>query len=114
MKVWNIDPQGGGIRIPPNSYPAIVAQVSAYEAQKPWYGKFKLQTRFRGVFCYLDAVENDGAPFPIGRLRYFGPNEWSMAFYTYSNEKYEPCIFPGGTWFGSIERAIDVFAMYFG
>lgn len=114
MKVWCFDPQSGGIRIPPNSYPVIIAKACAHEVRQPWHGKYRLQIRFKGVFCYLDAIENDDIPFPIGRLRYFGPEKWSMAFYTYSNEKYEPCVFPDGTWFGSIERAIDVCAMYFG
>ncbi|PYO57360.1 MAG: hypothetical protein DMD83_09565 [Candidatus Rokuibacteriota bacterium] len=35
-----------------------------------------------------------------------------MAFYTYSNERYEPCTFPNGTFHGTPEEAFDVGAVY--
>ena len=36
-------------------------------------------------------------PTHLCRLRYFGDeNNWSMAFFTYSNEKYELSVYPNG------------------
>jgi hypothetical protein len=35
-----------------------------------------------------------------------------MAFYTYSNEKYEPCLFNNGTFEGTPEEAFDTAAVY--
>lgn len=52
-------------------------------------------------------------PTHLCRLRYFGDeNAWSMAFYTYSNEKYEPCYFGNGTFYGTPEEAFDVSSGY--
>ncbi len=48
------------------------------------------------------------------RMRYFGPDDWSLAFYTYSNEKYEPCVFHSGDWFGTPEEAFEIGATYLG
>jgi len=112
MKRWCFDPQGGGVRIPPNIQSIISAQANAYAEKQAWPPKFKLKIRYKNQFCYLDASEEGGAPLPIGRLRYFGENKWSLAFYTYSNERYEPCLFKNGEWFGTIEQAIDICSMY--
>jgi len=47
------------------------------------------------------------------RLRYFGAlKTWSMAYYTYSNERYEPCTFANGTFYGTPEEAFEVGAVY--
>ena len=46
------------------------------------------------------------------RLRYFAEDRWSLAFYTYSNERYEPCVFHNGTFFGTPEEGLDVAAIY--
>ncbi len=35
-----------------------------------------------------------------------------MAFFAYSSEKYEPCLFPNGTWEGTVEEAFDSSAIY--
>ena len=35
-----------------------------------------------------------------------------MAFYTYSHERYEPSIFPNGTFQGTPEEAFETAAMY--
>ena len=108
MKVWCIDPQSGGTKIPPDNYHLILAQAAAHEEKQAWYPEFKLKLRFKGQFCYLDAFEEGEEPFPIGRLRYFHDNKWTLAFYTYSNERYEPCIYPSGQWEGTIEEALRV------
>jgi hypothetical protein len=47
------------------------------------------------------------------RIRYFGkPDEWSLAFYTYSHDKYESSIFASGTWLGTPEEAFEIGAVY--
>ncbi len=112
MSGWYFDPQSGGNKIPLQLHQAIISRANAFALTRPWYPKFQLKLRFRSQFCYLDASEKDQQVFPIGRLRYFGPNKWSLAFYTYSNERYEPCFFPTGDWFGTLEEAIEVCEMY--
>lgn len=52
-------------------------------------------------------------PTHLCRLRYFGDEDrWSMAFYTYSHETYEPCFFDNGAWHGTPEEAFDTSAVY--
>ena len=52
-------------------------------------------------------------PLHLCRLRYLGDEEgWSMAFYTYNNERYEPCTFRNGTFHGTPEGAFEVGAAY--
>jgi hypothetical protein len=112
MKVWTFDPQSGGRRVPPGERTGIIERAEAYAKQQPWHQKFTLQLRFQGNFCYLSAREaGQEAHMPIGRLRYFRENEWSLAFYTYSNEKYMPC-FIGGKDFGTIEECIEICSFY--
>jgi len=46
-------------------------------------------------------------------LRYFfGHGEWSVAFYTYSHERYEPTVFGSGQLLGTPEEGFDVGAVY--
>jgi len=95
-----------------------------------------LGIRFHGALCYVDAyVEPEPpsrgllrvlgetrqeyfervreVPLHLCRLRYFGGRKmWSMAFYTYSNERYELCTFPNGTFYGTPEEALEVGAAY--
>lgn len=112
MKVWCFNPQAGGIKISPDIQKVIAARVRSYELTKQWYPQYQLKLRYKAQFCYLDASENGKPPFPIGRFRYFNKDEISLAFYTYSNEKYEPCLFASGKWIGTIEEAIDICALY--
>jgi hypothetical protein len=111
MRVWTIDPQSGGIKIPLNRQEEITKQANAFAAKCAWSKQFQLSLRYKNQFCYLDAAENGKDSFPIGRLRYFD-NEWSLAFYSYGKERYEPCIFENGRWFGSLEQAIAICSMY--
>lgn len=111
-------------------------RISDYAASR-YAGKFtRLGIRFRGALCYIDAYTEPEAPsrgllralgetrqeyldrvrevpLHLCRLRYFG-NEaaWSMAFFTYSNERYEPCTFPNGSFYGTPEGAFEVGAAY--
>jgi hypothetical protein len=100
-------------------------------------GRFeRLGIRFRGALCYIDAYTPPEAPsrsfllasgqtrdeyFKRGkqipthlcRLRYFGDeNGWSMAFFTYSNERYSPCHFQNGSVHGTPEAAFDMSSGY--
>jgi hypothetical protein len=112
MKGWHYDPHSGGQKISPAVRSKTEAIALAYSKTRPWYPKYQLRLRFRGQFCYLDGCEDGGKAFPLGRLRYFSENKWSLAFYTYSNERYEPCIFPTGEWCGTVEDAIRICEMY--
>jgi hypothetical protein len=51
-------------------------------------------------------------PLHLCRLRYFAEDRWSMAFYTYSHEQYEPCVFDTGKDQGTPEEAFETAAVY--
>lgn len=136
QNMWVFDPQSGGVPIPKSLYSAITQRIQGYAAKK-YQGKFnRIDVRFKGRFCYIDACvepdvpENFNAelygetreehierlrkmPEPLVRLRYFGDIErWTAAFFTYSGERYEPCVFESGEWFGTLEEAFDIGAVY--
>lgn len=133
---WVYDPHSGGVVIP-NSIKEKIKNRIITHAEKHYSGKYtRLNIRFRGKFCYIDAYVKPDVPdnfpppdFPetreeyierisnlpihLCRMRYFGKEDaWSLAFYKYSDEKYEPCIFPNGTFHGTPEEAFDVGAVY--
>jgi hypothetical protein len=106
-------------------------------AEKYYAGKYKrIDVRFKAQFCYIDAYiepyipDNfdpsrfretreefyervSNIPTHLCRLRYKGDEEkWTMAFYTYSNEKYEISVFNNGTFFGTPEEAFQTSAVY--
>ena len=135
-KTWVYDPHSGGRTIP-ETVKARVRQRILDHAEKHYRGRYnRIDVRFRGKFCYIDAyrepyVPDDydrelfgesreehierlrTTPTHLCRLRYFGDDgRWSMAFYTYSQEKYEPCVFDKGTWEGAPEEAFDTAAVY--
>ena len=107
--VYTYDPQSGGNKIPSKNHWQICHQADAFVRTRPWFGKYELKIRFRSQFCYLDALKKgDEKAFPLGRLSYFSHDRWSLAFYTYSNETYQPCLFLNGKWDGTLEEAIAV------
>ncbi|MFO1428727.1 MAG: hypothetical protein U1F76_01080 [Candidatus Competibacteraceae bacterium] len=135
-RTWVYDPHSGGVKIPERSHERIRDRILAH-AQQHYAGKYsRINVRFHGQFCYIDAYQEPdiaSAPDPkitgespeefvermrnlpihLCRLRYFGNEDsWSLAFYTYSNEKYEPCVFHNGTFHGTPEEAFDVGAVY--
>ena len=95
-----------------------------------------MDIRFRGPLCYIDAYTEPGKPSPellrrlgetldeyvkrlrnaplhLCRLRYFGNEEkWSLAFYTYSRERYEPSVFGNGSFHGTPEEAFETGSVY--
>lgn len=91
----------------------VRARITAYAA-KAFAGKYdRIGVRFRGALCYVDAYREE-SPHPVHlvRLRYFGTDDrWSLAFYTYSHERYEPCVFADGTFHGTPEDAFDIGAV---
>jgi hypothetical protein len=136
MRAWVYDPHAGGVTIPAavrrRTEERIRAHANAHHA-----GLFtRLDIRFRGALCYIDAYTEPPAPpaallrtlgetreqylerrrnvpLHLCRLRYFGNEEgWSLAFYTYSHDKYEPCTYPDGTHHGTPEEAFEVGAAY--
>jgi hypothetical protein len=132
---WVFDPQSGGVKIPPAVQERTRRRILDY-AEAHYRGKYtRLDVRFRGVFCYIDAFREPdvspgwppkdwgvsredylerlrSTPLHLVRLRYFAEDRWSLAFYTYSNERYEPCVFRNGGWFGTPEEAFEIGAMY--
>ena len=115
MSPWVYNPHVGGIKIPPDVRRRTEHRIRAY-AEAHYTGKFKsLDVRFRGALCYIDAYLDDPSDVPLHlcRLRYFRrEDEWSMAFYTYSHEKYEPSMFSNGTFHGTPEEAFEMAAIY--
>ena len=136
MSTWVYDPHSGGIKIPPPVRARAEQRIKNY-AQTHYAGKFvRLDIRFRGALCYIDAYTEPQEPSPgllditgesreqflerlrnvpthLCRLRYFGNEEaWSMAFYTYSHDRYEPCVFDNGTFHGTPEEGFETGAVY--
>jgi len=130
-----MDPHSGGKKIPEAVRRDTIARLEKHAASN-YKGRYsRLDVRFRGSLCYIDAfTEPDepsksflkamretreeylerlrGTPLHLCRLRYFAPDRWSLAFYTYSNERYEPSYFPNGTFIGTAEEGFDVGAVY--
>ncbi len=135
-RIWMWNPHVGGRRIPPQVRERTEQRVRAH-AEARYAGRFeRLGIRFRGALCYIDAytspeepsrsllratgqtreeyfISAGQIPTHLCRLRYFGDeNAWSMAFFTYSNERYSPCYFQDGNVHGTPEAAFDVGSVY--
>lgn len=138
-KVWMFTPQSGGTKISPKVQYEVRYRLINYAKEK--YGAVKglirIDVRFKGQFCYIDAYDEPpepeektllyfeetreeyierrrNIPSPLCRLRYFELRGWSLAIYTYSHEKYEPSLFSSGKWEGTPEEALDmVMQMYY-
>jgi hypothetical protein len=114
MKEWVRDPHAGGVKIPPLVQERTRRRLLAH-AEKHYAGQYtRLDIRFSGVFCYLDAfiTPTDDTPLHLCRLRHFTEDRGSLAFYTYSHEKYEPSFFGSGEFWGTPEEGLDVGAVY--
>ena len=133
-KQWIFDPDSGGVKIPDTEKRRTEQRIRAY-AEQHFAGKYtRLDIRFRGQFCYIDAytepILRDGwppddwpetreeyverlrnTPTHLCRLRYFGGEErWGFAFYTYSNEKYTLAMYDSGEFLGTPEDAFRISA----
>lgn len=128
---WVFDPHSGGVKIPERT-----RQRAEKYAREHYAGKYtRLGIRFRGALCYIDACTEPeepskellkatgetreqflermrNAPLHLCRIRHFDEDRWSLGFYTYSNERYEPCLFNNGTFFGTPEEAFEQSAGY--
>lgn len=113
--IWMLSPHAGGSRIPPSLQDVTRRRILGH-ADAHYAGRYdRIDVRFRGAFCYIDAYLEPDSEIPIHlcRIRYFaGQDRWSLAFYTYSHERYEASIFPTGDAFGTPEEALDVGAVY--
>lgn len=132
---WVLDPYSGGNKISERVRRETISRLERHAAAHLAGLYTRLDIRFRGPFCYVDAfiepeepsasllrstgetreqfIERRRAiPIHLCRLRYFSADQWSLAFYTYSNERYEPCVFRNGTFFGTPEEGLDVGAVY--
>jgi len=134
-KVWVFNPHAGGKKISPGLQEEVRRRILEH-VKKNYSGKrLRIDIRFRGAMCYIDAYQEPSLgrghptaslgesreeyverirniPIHFCRLRHFDRDRWSLAFYTYSNERYEPCLFPSGDWFGTPEEGFDVGAQY--
>ncbi|MBC8447297.1 MAG: hypothetical protein H8D78_06065 [Chloroflexi bacterium] len=133
-KQWIYDPHSGGRKIPDAVKVRTEERIRRY-AEQHFPGRYtKLDIRFRGQFCYIDAYTEPipwegwppedwhetqeemierlrNTPTHLCRLRYHGDEErWAFAFYTYSNQRYEPTFFPSGSLEGTPEEAFHVSA----
>ena len=118
-RMWVYSPHTGGKKIPPAVRERIQQRILNY-ANKHHADKFtRIDVRFHGALCYIDAYTEPflrkGSSPPTGetreqwiermrsipthlcRLRYFGDeNRWTLAWYTYAHEKYEPGFLMNG------------------
>ena len=133
---WVLSPHTGGSPIP-NATQVETRRRIQDHAERCYSDRLlRLGVRFRGCFCYIDAFcepnpptgselrtlgmtrdeymeRGRSTPIHLCRLRYFGGfDRWSVAFFTYSHERYEPCVFPNGDTFGTPEQGFDVGAVY--
>lgn len=107
---WVHDPQSGGVPIPQRVQQET--QKRLMEHTQKTRPELKLVIRFKNHFCYIDAYQpGESVVTHLCRLRYF-INGWSLAFYTYSHEKYEPCIFPSGEWKGTPEEGFNASVVF--
>lgn len=67
-------------------------------------------------YCYIDAEEGPGQPLThLCRIGWRGNIEsWDLAFYTYSNDRYQPCVYRTGEPLGTPEEALEVGMVYLG
>ena len=108
MSPWVYDPHIGGSKIPSQSHEDICKQAEAFARTCSWYPRIQLKLRFKNQFCYVDTIEaGDERIFPLCRLRHLNKQGWSLALFTYSNERYTPSVFSDGKWEGTIEAALE-------
>lgn len=83
MRAWVYSPHSGGRAIPPTVRQRTEQRIRTH-AEAHYGGKFrKLDIRFRGALCYIDAwVDETTGPLHLCRLRFFGNEDaWGLAFY---------------------------------
>jgi hypothetical protein len=64
MRVWTYDPHSGGVKIPAPVRERTERRIRSY-AETHFAGSFiRLDIRFRGRLCYLDAYSEPAQPSP--------------------------------------------------
>lgn len=132
MRMFN--PNRGGKKVPELVRFSTEHRIRRY-AEENFAGRYtRLEIRFRGQFCYVDAYREPNAldeawppadwpqsreqylerlrntPIHLCRLRYFGEDRWGFAFFSYANSQYELSVFPSGDFLGTPEVAFHVSA----
>ena len=132
---WVYDPGSGGVKIPESVKLRTESRIRKCAEANFADCYTRLDIRFRGKFCYIDAYtepQDMGPNWPppnwpesreeymermrnmpthLCRLRYFGDEEgWGFAFYSYGDEKYKLSVFPHGGFHGTPEDAFQTSA----
>jgi hypothetical protein len=125
-----------GVKIPEKVQERTRRRILRYAAEN-YAGRYsRIEVRFRGAFCYIDAYmePNESHYYPssgipeslekwvermrntpthLCRLRYFGDEEaWAFSFYTYSHNWYELSYLKTGSFFGTPEDAFETSSVY--
>jgi hypothetical protein len=131
----NHSPDSGGVEISDAVKQRTEARIQAVAAEEFPNRYLRLEIRFRGHFCYVDAFtdpDDEGPDWPpadwgktredelermratplhLCRLRYSGNEDaWEFAFYAQSNNRYEPALYPTGEALGTPEEAFRLSA----
>jgi len=118
MAIWVRDPHAGGAPISDALKRETSRRLMAHAQRLYASNDVRLDLRFRGSFCYIDVCDDAAGQgqkrgtMHLCRLRYCGQDQWSVAFFAYSNERYEPCAFASGSFFGTPEEGFDLGAVY--
>lgn len=135
MRMWVYNPHTGGKSIPHHVKIETEQRIQEY-ARQNYAGRYtRIDVRFRGALCYIDAYTEPDLPSgvkpPTGekraeflerlrntpthlcRIRYFGDKDrWSFSWYTYAHEKYEPSFLITGDDHGTPEEAFETVAHF--
>lgn len=137
--VWQFDPGSGGRPVPDAVRRATKAAILAH-GQRHFTGLYReLGVRFKAQFCYVDAYVEPEEPvadeesvdaggnrgeylervrsseLKLCRLRFFAPDRWSLAIYSYAQERYETSVFADGGFVGRPQDGFDLAAnLYLG
>lgn len=133
---WVFTPGSGGKPVPKHQQEEVRQRIIArIAATCPPESYERIDVRFRGKFCYIDAytpppkktakeLKINGEtredfearwrshPMYLCRLLHYSMDKWGCAFFTYSNEKYEICAMANGKFDGPLEEGVDIGATY--
>ena len=116
LKVWQFNPHAGGRSIPESVRRATTAGIIEH-GNRYFAGRYaEIVTRYRAQFCYVDANLEPTPPaagsnsLQLCRLRFLGPDRWSLAVYSYAHERFEPSVFADGEFVGRAEDGFDLAA----
>ena len=112
-RVWVCNPHSGGTPLTATAKVQVERRLRSH-AEQSYAGLYtSLLIRFRGALCYISAtVPGSDVPLNLCRLRHFSNDTWSVAFFAYSSERYEPCMLQTGEFWGTPEQGFDVGAVY--